>query len=363
MVESPFLPAWAPRAVQRAPYRGVVTATAFVDQGGSQAPASQLTDALAQGAVLYDWAWRRRLRAAGPDTRQWLNGMVTGNVRDLEVGQSVPAFLLNAKGRILGQVEVVALAPDEFVILTDATQSATLYQELERFIIMEEIEFEDRSAAWTTLAVRGAAARRALAALELPPLPTVAGNWVRCPATEWGELEVRCRALRGPVVARVQCETFEVSVAPEHAVALWKALAGGAVALPAAHQEQDRILSGLPLYGVDIRSTELPQETEQLQNLHFAKGCYLGQEIVERIRSRGNVHRRFGGFLFAGAVTAGEKLLRDGAEVGELTSVTPLGDGRWWALGYVKRELGGRAAPVATATSPGEFVPLANEAQ
>ncbi len=354
MVESPFLPAWSRHAVRLAEYRGAWTAGEWLES-----PSARLPDALARGAVLYDWSWRSRLRAAGSDTRGWLNGMVTGNVRDLAVGQSVPAFLLNAKGRILGQLEVVAHDRDEFWILTDATNSATLYRELERFIVMEEIEFEDRSASLATLGVRGATARRVLETLGLPPLPTAAGDWMSCPATRWGDLEIRFRALPGPVVAQIQCETFEVSVAPEHAVALWEALEREAVALPAMLQEQDRILSGLPLFGVDIRSTELPQETEQLQNLHFAKGCYLGQEIVERIRSRGNVHRRFGGFLFTGPVTAGEKLVKDGADVGELTSVAPLADGRCWALGYIRRELGGRGAPVATKTSTGEFVPLA----
>ena len=58
-----------------------------------------------------------------------------------------------------------------------------------------------------------------------------------------------------------------------------------------------RIVAGIPLYGVDIRERDLPQETEQMRALNFNKGCYVGQEIVERIRSRGNVHRKFTGFV------------------------------------------------------------------
>ena len=60
--------------------------------------------------------------------------------------------------------------------------------------------------------------------------------------------------------------------------------------------EMQRIVAGIPLYGVDIRERDLPQETEQMRALNFNKGCYVGQEIVERIRSRGNVHRKFTGF-------------------------------------------------------------------
>jgi folate-binding protein YgfZ len=66
--------------------------------------------------------------------------------------------------------------------------------------------------------------------------------------------------------------------------------AGGSEAL-----EMQRIVTGVPLYGVDIRERDLPQETEQMRALNFNKGCYVGQEIVERIRSRGNVHRKFTG--------------------------------------------------------------------
>ena len=106
-----------------------------------------------------------------------------------------------------------------------------------------------------------------------------------------------------------------------------------------------RIAAGVPLYGVDIRERDLPQETEQLRALNFNKGCYVGQEIVERIRSRGNVHRTFTGFVFEG----GSELLRERRlfqgekEVGEITSVARLrtsAGNRTIALGYIRREIG-----------------------
>ena len=111
-----------------------------------------------------------------------------------------------------------------------------------------------------------------------------------------------------------------------------------------------RIANGIPLYGVDIRERDLPQETEQMRALNFNKGCYVGQEIVERIRSRGNVHRKFAGFLMEGApaIPAGSKIISGKAgeeekEVGEITSVavlrTPSGE-RTLALGYIRREVG-----------------------
>jgi folate-binding protein YgfZ len=109
---------------------------------------------------------------------------------------------------------------------------------------------------------------------------------------------------------------------------------------------------------VDIRNTEtardLPQETGQTRALHFSKGCYLGQEIVERIRSRGQVHRSFGGFLLTGELPdlpAG--LQSDGKAAGEITSAMsidhPTAGPLVLALGYARREALERGAPLVCA--------------
>ena len=109
--------------------------------------------------------------------------------------------------------------------------------------------------------------------------------------------------------------------------------------------EQLRILEGTPAYSVDITAKDLPQETNQMRALHFSKGCYLGQEIVERIRSRGNVHRTFSGFVLRNAgPTAGTPLLAEGKEVGEITSVAagsslPGAGEKVLALGTIRREV------------------------
>jgi folate-binding protein YgfZ len=103
-----------------------------------------------------------------------------------------------------------------------------------------------------------------------------------------------------------------------------------------------RIARGVPRYGIDLRERDLAQETGQLHVLNFAKGCYVGQEIVERIRSRGNVHRVFVGLDVQGdAPAAGTKIIAGEKEVGEITSAArvpfPAGD-RTLALGYIRRE-------------------------
>ena len=99
------------------------------------------------------------------------------------------------------------------------------------------------------------------------------------------------------------------------------ALAAGAILVSTEAIEQFRILEGRPRFGTDIRDKDLPQETNQTHALHFSKGCYLGQEIVERIRSRGQVHRTFSGFrLTSLPTTFPTPLTSDGKPAGEITS-------------------------------------------
>ena len=98
-----------------------------------------------------------------------------------------------------------------------------------------------------------------------------------------------------------------------------------------------RIIHGIPNYGQDIRERDLPQETEQAQALNFTKGCYIGQEIVERIRSRGQVHRKFTGFEFQGGLPPLRKFEENGRLLAEITSVAEIGDQKI-GLGYVRHE-------------------------
>ena len=125
---------------------------------------------------------------------------------------------------------------------------------------------------------------------------------------------------------------------------LWDALlAAGARPVGSEALELQRIVTGVPRYGVDIRERDLPQETEQARALNFNKGCYVGQEIVERIRSRGAVHRKFSGFVAEGAaaIAPGTKIVASEKEVGEITSAAAIavasGERPWrWDISGVK---------------------------
>jgi aminomethyltransferase len=196
---------------------------------------------------------------------------------------------------------------------------------LDHFVIMDDVELEDVSAKHQGLGIAGPKAAEALAAIGLD----VAGMApVSTRAFEWRGSTVWVVAQYSPLTPR-----FE----------LWAANVGQLTealnTLPKADDkaiESLRVVEGIPVIGRDLREKELPQETGQARALHFTKGCYLGQEIVERIRSRGNVHRTFAGFRFNGAVPApGTAILAGGASVGELTSVD---SDLKIALGFIRRE-------------------------
>src|ERR1700691_4076844 len=310
------------QAPREGDYRGASTAASF-------AGAHEEFSALLTGCGVYDLGFRARISLTGGDRVRWLNGMVTNNIRDLASKQGVYAFLLNPQGRILGDMFVYNLG-ETLVVETDHSQVEKIVATFDHYIIMDDVEVADVSAEQTALGLAGPKSRAALnaAGIEVPEMQPLQTITPQCNC-DCGCVE--CTVVRGE---DAQGQSFEIWLAPKDVYKTWRALiAAGATPAGSEALEMRRIVAGVPLYGVDIRERDLPQETEQMRALNFNKGCYVGQENVERIRSRGNVHRKFTGFLIdGGSVAAGAKVLSDEKEVGEITSVGASGE-RAFALG------------------------------
>ena len=305
-------------------------------------PAEAQLHALLQTAGIAPLDRTGWLRITGEDRVRWLNGMVTNSIQDLKPGQGNFNFVLSAQGRIQGTATAFA-EPDSLLLQTDQTQLAPLSAILDRFIIMDDVELTDITSTWSGLSLIGPEAPALLRQLDLPAPPADA---ILLQKATWHSAEVTLIAASSPLVPR-----FELWADAAIIASLREALlTAGAVPCDPPALETLRILEGTPRYGTDIRDKELPQETAQPHALHFAKGCYLGQEIVERIRSRGNVHRTFTGFRLEGTLpAAGTPLEADGKPVGELTSVVAMrrsGEPLQLALGYIRREVVERAATV-----------------
>jgi len=285
------------------------------------------------------------IRITGDDRVRWLNGMATNSVQGLEPGQGAYNFFLNAQGRIQGDGYIFA-TPD--ALLIETAQAATLVPYLDHYIIMDDVELADITSSRHGITLIGPESPKLLAQLGLaadnlpePGMTTLTRN----------DATVTIIRSHSPLAPRFElwCETVEAA-----SPLLSELKEAGAVPVESAALESLRILEGTPLYGIDIRDRDLPQETNQTRALHFSKGCYLGQEIVERIRSRGSVHRTFTAFRLEGTPPApGTALESAGKPAGELTSIITLVDVQEqsvpFALGYARREALERHEPLSYA--------------
>jgi folate-binding protein YgfZ len=353
-------------------YRGALTPHSL------DAPETEIA-ALATGAAIHDLGWMRRVSVRGADRFRWLSGMVTNTVNDLFPNTGAWNLVLNAQGHIQGDLMVwregeelsprrrnpagdgpkgVIGGPNRLLgtpfagesgleLEIAADQTEKLLAHLNKFIIMDDVELvplgEEQvgeAGSETAIGLTGPLTDEVLERVGLP----VIANSMAGTSVEWNGWDVRILRTYG-----VLAKHYEFWLPTAGLTKLWSCLrTGGAMPVGCAALEALRIAEAIPAYGIDMVERDLPQETSQLRAIHFAKGCYLGQEIVERIRSRGSVHRHLRPLELSGPVpSAGAELtLEDGAGVGQITSAAelPLDLGaRVFALGMVRTEAEARS--------------------
>ena len=318
---------------------------------------------LLSGCGLYDLGGRAKITVTGSDRVRWLNGMATNNVRDLASGHGVYAFLLNAQGRI--QADLYVFQREESLLVdTERGQREKVLQLFDHYIIADDVEIADVSDKLTALGLTGPESRKVLERAGIA-VPDLASLELCSPKCNCACDCLQCTLVRGDDSAGM---SYQIWLAPDKLKSTWDALvAAGATPVGADALELRRISLGIPKFGVDIRERDLPQETGQTRALNFTKGCYLGQEIVERIRSRGAVHRNFTVFVVEGTLPEpGTKIVaaseKDEKEVGEITSsaILPLPDGdRAVALGYLRRQAAEKDLQAGTAKLKPASLPLA----
>ncbi len=298
--------------------------------------------ALREGAAWLDLSTRGRLRATGEDRARWLHAMLSNHVQQLQPGQGCYAFLLNAQGRILADLNLLC-GDGSFLLDTEPETRRTSFEHLERHIVADDVILEDVTEDTAALAVEGPLADGILRGLGAP-LPIAEYSHASWPPAVVARLSstgapgfalFAPRLDRAGLVARLE--------------------SAGAVAASPEAARIVRIEHGRPRYGEDFTDRQLPQETQLLHALHFNKGCYLGQEIVERIRSRGGVHR----FLDRLSIDTteppppGTKIVAAGQEVGELASAAwSPATGQVLALGYLRLGEFPPGAPLQAAGHP-----------
>lgn len=272
--------------------------------------------ALRHSAAWIDLSARGRIRVTGEDSVRWLHAMASNDVERLPEGGGCYTFFLNAQGRVLADAIVLRFA-GHLLLDVEPEARAPLAAHLDRHIIADDVTLEDVTDGTAEIAVEGPAATPPI---ELPGAAFAHAEWegrtvVRASATGMPGYRVIAPAADRDTVIR----------------------SSGATEASEEDARIVRIENGIPRFGEDISERRLAHETQLLAAVHFNKGCYLGQEIVERVRSRGGVHRFLARLAMDRSVAPGTKLTFEGREVGEVTSsaLSP-GAGRVLGFGYVR---------------------------
>lgn len=271
-------------------------------------------------AVFFDQVDRGKVVVAGPDARTFLHNLCTNDITNLKPGTGCEAFFATAQARAVAHAIIYCLEPEgqvSFWLDVEPGLADKVVKHLDRFIISEQVELADSTQDFVQWHLAGPEAESVLAKAALGP-----GSQVR----RWQRLgvpgyDILCPRASSAVTRQAMIE---------------------AGAIPAGRDVYNilRIEAGAPAYGIDIDDNRFVAEVGRTkQAISYTKGCYLGQEPIVMARDRGHVNRMLLGLRVRSAspLPAATKLLRDGKEIGEVTSsvVSPLFG--TIALAYIRR--------------------------
>ncbi|MGC1619347.1 MAG: glycine cleavage T C-terminal barrel domain-containing protein [Candidatus Acidiferrum sp.] len=292
-----------------------------------------------KNVALVDKNCRAYLNFTGPDRVRYLNAILTNNIKDLAAGQGNVSLLLNPQGRILAEIETYA-QPDSLLCTTFAMIRERLIEWLDRYIIMDDVTLSDESQRYGTLALEGpkaAVVARELTGVDLSTLAELG-------RVESAVASIPCSLTKRSPGGVAGCEFLAER---EKTAGLWQVLldnakkhGGGSMGYAALSAQ--RLAQGVPWFGYDFGEKQIPHEASlETSHISYTKGCYTGQEIVERVRSRGQVNRRRVDLIFegAGVPAAGEPLIADGKEEGFVTrAAIPSFLSSAIGMGYVRKD-------------------------
>jgi aminomethyltransferase len=277
---------------------------------------------------------RRLLTVTGEDRVTFLQGMLSNDVKVLRPGEGTYAALLTQQGKIVSDVRVYA---DSGYVLLDvlAERVTAVISALEKFIVADDVELNVRDDEQPLIGLMGPAAAATLEAVLKAKLP----EWQ---ALSHQNLTVAGRALRVIAVGETNESGLLLCGAAAVRAEVWSALlAAGAQPIGMETLNVLRVEAGVPWYGIDMDDEVLLMETNLDRAVSFTKGCYLGQEVVERVAARGHVNKKLTGLAIDGdqVPPPATTLRADGRDVGRITSaVRSPAHGRIIGLGYVHRD-------------------------
>ncbi len=282
-------------------------------------------EALRESAAWIDLSARGKIRVNGDDRARLLHAITTNHIDQLKPDTGCYVFFLDAQGRVLADANILC-REDHLLLDTEPETRERIFAHLDHYIIADDVTLEDTTARAMTIAVEGPRSAEVLTHIGAS-VPEA--NYALVP---WGSR----------IVARINSTGspgFFVFAPVDEKPTLIAQLG-----IEQADAEAARIVRlehGKPRYAEDITDRFLAQETNQSHALHFNKGCYLGQEVVERVRTRALLHRRLMAVDIRGSTVPapGTRLTAQGKVAAEVTSAAfSPALARVVALAYVRTE-------------------------
>lgn len=330
----------------------------MVDHDGWSVPESygdvllEYAEVRKRGCGVIDLSHRGRILVSGTEAVQFLNGLITNDMKTLAVNSWMPAAFPNVQGRLIASVRIVRLqdertdknASPNFLIDTETATHERVLKTVERFTLAGDFRVTDVTNQTALLSVRGVKSsdvvRKTLGdqAADLLPTQSIQTGWPQGDQHGSDFTEGRVIVMRKSDASE---GGFDFVVNADRAGSLWDELQNsGAKPIGYAALEILRIEAGVPRYGVDMDETNVVTETALDDAVSYTKGCYVGQEIIARIKYRGHVAKKLTGVMFERPVKveAGATIhSAAGKEAGRLTSVADSPRlGRTIALAYLK---------------------------
>ena len=282
------------------------------------------------GVGLIDLSSRGRIRVSGSEAVMFLNGLITNDMKSLAENRWMPAAFPTVQGRLIGAVRVVR-GKDSFLIDTDAESREAVLKTISRFTLAGDFHVSDVTAETALLSIQGKRAAEVVEKVFETPVSDLPRN---------GAIELPVTIIRATHTAE---DGFDVVIDSGRAAQVREALINaGAQPVGDDTFEVLRIEAGIARYGRDMDETNIVTETNLDDAVSFTKGCYVGQEIIVRIKHRGHVAKKLTGLRFdtdrpieAGTIIKST----DATEVGKVTSTAFSPTlGNTIGLGYVRYE-------------------------
>ena len=289
--------------------------------------------AIHDGVALIDRSQVGRLSVAGEDALDLLNRLSTNELSDLETGKGVLTVLTSNKGRIVDLLFVLRQA-GSLLVLTSPQTRGKVAEWIDFYTIIEDVTVDDVTEKTAMLSLVGPVAGSLLgdkAGQEVSALGLRESAGVNLGGVEATVIRTDFLGLRA----------YDVAVQADSSPGLWTDLVqAGARPTSTEAMEAVRVEQGVPAYGSELGEDYNPLEANLIAYVSFSKGCYVGQEVVARLKTYDKVQKRLVGLLwdFQSVLTPSARLMNEGKQVGVVTSVARSQHlGRGIGLGYVRK--------------------------